>query len=121
MVITSVVVSIAYYSWFLIGNQFTKYHRRSMEIQNFYLLSDIWQKDFERADAVRDSIDNRHFLFNDSGTSIRYSIDSNTIVREANGSIDSFPIHPGTPVVTLLNDSLPLIRAITIPVFLNGD
>lgn len=121
MLIASVVAAIAYNALYIVSRQFFSYRNRSAANNTYFLLSTAWQNDFDRADAILDTFDNRLIIFKVEGAQVRYLIDSNRIVRQTTGSIDSFPFNAGTPIVTLLNDSLPLIRAITIPVFLNGD
>lgn len=121
MVITSVVASVVYYSYSLLNHQFNQYSRRSMEIKKYYLLSDIWQKDFDKADAICDTLDNRHFIFTHSDTLVRYSIDSNVIVRQAAGIVDSFKLQATHADIIYVNDSLPLIQAITLTTIVNGD
>ena len=105
----------------MLNRQFFSYRNRSAANNTYFLLSTALQNDFDRADAILDTPDNRHLIFTEAGTQTRYEIGQSFIVRQSNGSIDSFLFHAGEPIVTLLNDSLPLIRAITIPVFLNGD
>lgn len=121
MIITAIVVSMAYYSWFLVSAQFNKYTHRSMEIENYYLLSHIWQKDFEKADAIWDSIDDKHIVFIHDDTCIRYSIGSNCIVREANAITDSFGIRVGHTDFVYVDDTIKLIKAITLSTIINGD
>jgi len=121
MVITSVVVSFVYYSYFLLNNQFNTYSHRSMEIKQFYLLSGIWQRDFERADAIFDTLDSRHFVFSHSDTIVRYSFDTNTIVRQSGGSVDSFTLPATHADIVYVNDSLPLIKEIALITIVNGD
>ena len=142
LVISSVVISIAYYSYFLVNHQFNEYRRRSMEIKKYYLLSAIWQKDFERAESIVDTIDDRHFIFNNGDTSVRYSIGDSVIVREtagpaqeapgqaretegqtgeALGQPDSFAMRIVRVNIGYLDDSTRLIREITLNTIINGD
>jgi hypothetical protein len=121
LVISSVVMSIAYYSYFLVNHQFNEYRRRSMEIKKYYLLSTIWQKDFERAGTIVDSIDDRHFIFNRGDTSVHYSIGDSAIVREAAGQPESFALRIVRVNIRYLDDSTRLIREITLDTIINGD
>jgi prepilin-type N-terminal cleavage/methylation domain-containing protein len=121
MLIASVVAAIAYNAFYMLNRQFLSFRNRSAANNIYFLLSTAFQNDFDRALAIRDTLDNRHLIFTEAGNQIRYEIGQSFIVRQSNGSIDSFLFHAGEPVVTLLNDSLPLISAIAIPVYLNGD
>jgi prepilin-type N-terminal cleavage/methylation domain-containing protein len=121
MLIASVVTAIAYNAYYMLNRQFLSYRNRSASNNTYFLLSTAFQNDFDRALAIQDTLDNRHLIFTGPGTQTRYEIGQSFIVRQSNGSIDSFLVHSGEPVVTLLNDSISLIRAITIPVYLNGD
>jgi hypothetical protein len=135
LVISSVVISIAYYSYFLVNHQFNEYRRRSMEIKKYYLLSAIWQKDFERAGSIIDTIDDRHFIFYRGDTAVHYSIGDSVIVREAAGPSremvglaseapgqpDSFAIRIVRVNIDYLDDSSRLIREITLNTMINGD
>jgi prepilin-type N-terminal cleavage/methylation domain-containing protein len=121
MLIASVVAAIAYNAYYILSRQFFSYRNRSAANNTYFLLATAWQNDFERADAILDTLDYRHIIFRSEGAQVRYEIGQSFVVRQSNGTIDSFLVHPGAPDVTLLNDSLPLIRAATIPIFLNGD
>jgi hypothetical protein len=121
LVIISTVASTAYYAWFVVTTQFVAHRRRSTEINNFYLLTTAWQKDFDRADAIHATLGSRRFIFYFSNTSIRYDVDGKFIIRSENSVKDSFAVGPGLPIVYSLSDSVPLIASITIPVIVNGD
>jgi prepilin-type N-terminal cleavage/methylation domain-containing protein len=128
LVISSVVISIAYYSYFLVNHQFNEYRRRSMEIKKYYLLSLVWQTDFERAGTIVDTIDDRHFIFYRGNTLVRYSIGDSVIVREEAGPAletpgqrDSFAMRIVRVNIGYLDDSTRLIREITLNTVINGD
>jgi competence protein ComGF len=121
MLITSVVTAIAYNAYYLLTREFISLNRRSMERNKFLILSRVWQNDFDRAVAIRNTLDDRHFILTCAEALIRYDIGHSYIIREANGSVDSFMVRSGEPNIIYLNDSLPLVRSIIIPVVVNGD
>jgi hypothetical protein len=113
-----------------------------MEIKKYYLLSAVWQKDFERAGTIVDTIDDRHFIFYRGDTLVRYAIGDSVIVREevgpapeavgqpweavgpvleTPGQRDSFAMRIVRVNIGYLDDSTRLIREITLNTVINGD
>lgn len=121
MIITSVVGIIGYYAWFVVNRQFVTFHHRSLEIGKYYRLSAIWQKDFDKATGIEDTPDDRHLVFSRADTIIRYSIDNNLVVRQTGNLTDSFPLPVTNIDIRYVDDSLPLIEAITLTTRVNGD
>jgi prepilin-type N-terminal cleavage/methylation domain-containing protein len=81
MAISSIVVSIAYYSFFLLYIQFNKFREKSAQMRQFRLLSGAIMNDVEQADWIKDTLDNEHFVIGRGDTLILYSIDTNQVSR----------------------------------------
>ena len=120
MMISSIIITFGYYSYFLLNNQFNKYHTNSTNINEYYLLSTTLQRDFDRANLIKDTIDNKHLILKSDSTVIYYLIVDSTIMRGLNGNIDTFRIRGDIADVQYVNDSLNLIKEITFNATLNN-
>jgi hypothetical protein len=114
MMISSIIITFGYYTYFLLNKQFNNYRIHSSDINEYYLLSTTLQRDFDRANLIKDTIDNRHFILQSDSSIIYYQMVDSTIIRGLNGTIDTFRIKGNVADVQYINDSLNLIKEITL-------
>jgi type II secretory pathway pseudopilin PulG len=114
MIITTIVISICYYTYLILDQQFTKYRKRSEAVNEYYLFSYALQRDAERSDGIKTTIDNSDILFSNDDTLIVYSFQSNFVTRDINGKQDTFKIKAIIDSLPMVSDSLRLINSIFI-------
>jgi hypothetical protein len=119
LLISTIVISMGYFAYFLLNRQFDRYLSRTSKIKEYSLLATAWQIDFDRADRIVDTVDKAHILFNRGDTVIRYSINDSSVIRESGQSRDSFALRAVVLDTRLVDDSLPLVKAITLGINLN--
>ena len=86
LLISTIVISMGYFAYFLMNRKFERYLSRTSKIKEYSLLATAWQIDFDRADRIVDTADKAHILFNRGDTVIRYSINDSSIIRESGQS-----------------------------------
>ena len=113
MLISGIVISIAYYAFFLFNTQFNKYKRKSAIVNDFLLFQTVLNKDMNEADRITDSAGFFIILENPGNERItRYEMSEDHITRYAGEAIDSFSIRPMGFHMETVDDKLPLIRKI---------
>jgi prepilin-type N-terminal cleavage/methylation domain-containing protein len=122
LLISSIVMMIAYYALFLVHRQFERYRARSGEIRAYHLLATAWQRDFDRAQRVRDSLEDggEQILFTHGDTLIRYSLHGGILVRVFRDLPDSFPLGVTLNSIRYLDDTLRLITTIRLNTLVDG-
>ena len=55
LLISSIVISIIYYAYFLVNRQVGKYKDKKQSISSYFLFHKALQSDIDRADAIFDS------------------------------------------------------------------
>jgi type II secretory pathway pseudopilin PulG len=121
MLISSIVISIAFYAWSLIGGQLTKRQIQSGKIMECILFQRALRRDVDRAEYIGDSADNRCLLLAMSGHAIRYWIDTSRIIRSRDGITDTFFLGGKIGSIKYVNDSLPLVRSLLIQIEINKE
>jgi prepilin-type N-terminal cleavage/methylation domain-containing protein len=120
LLISSIVISMGYYGYFLLNDQFNKYQARREKIREYELLATAFQTDFDKADRVIDTLDDHHFVFYRQDTPIRYSIGRNSVVREFGQARDSFAMTASVSGIYYVNDTNRLIDGIRLNLSFNG-
>jgi len=121
LLISSVVVSTAYYGYSLIRRQFDKTRARANAIDRFHLLAGVMQKDFDRSISVRRGADGQ-LLCQWTDTLISYAFLPAEMVRELPGGVrDSFDLKATIKDIHYFSDSLPLIEGVRMEVEVSGD
>ena len=119
LLISTIVISMGYFAYFLLNRQFDRYLSRTSKIKEYTLLATAWQIDFDRADRIVDTLDKEHILFNRQDTLVRYSINANSIIRESGGSRDSFALAATVLDTRLVDDTVRLIKEIKLSIAIN--
>lgn len=120
LLISSIVISMGYAAYFLLNGQFARYRARVQKMTEYDLLATAWRNDFERSDAITDTLDNGHILFSRQDGLVRYSINSGYVLRESDGSRDSFPLRATVQDTWYADDTIRLIKGIRMNLELNG-
>jgi type II secretory pathway pseudopilin PulG len=128
MLISAVVISIAYTGLTMLNRQFGRFQSRVKQIDQYRLLQIALQRDFDRADWIRDTIDERHLVLGCSDTLVYYYFQPNGFVQrtlfvpdDIAGINDTFAIRSQVLGQTFLSDSVPLVRQISLQALVNDD
>jgi type II secretory pathway pseudopilin PulG len=90
MLISSVVISIVFYAYSLVGNQLRQRQVQSGKIMECILFQRAFRRDFEKAESIGDLANRKDLLLSLSGHTIRYLIDTPRIIRARDGITDTF-------------------------------
>lgn len=113
MLISSIVIGIAYYAFLLFNQQFGSYQRKSGVVGEYFLLRKAMQNDFEKADVIKDSANSFLILqTNSDSRRVIYKIDSNIIVRNIDEATDSFKVKCNKLSFIHENDNFNLVKEI---------
>jgi len=118
--ISSIVIAMGYFAWFLLDTQFHRYRDRAGQEREYSLLEMAWRIDFDRSVTITDTIDHSHILFHRPAGLVRYVVNADAIIRRSPASTDSFALKAVVTDIWYVNDSLLLIRGIRLDILLNG-
>ena len=121
LAISSVLISIAYYGFFVINRQFERFRKRSGDIDTYRLLSARWKSDFDNADWIKDTVGEKQFILGCRDTLISYTIGPNEIIRNSPWKTDSFMIRTTADSVMYQDDTLWLVDGIRLTLQINGE
>lgn len=121
MMISAIVISIAFYVWTLISAQLSRRQSRSAAITNYVLFQRAFTRDFENAQGIRDLADSISFQLDIGDHAVRYSIGTDRILRERDGLTDTFQMGGRVVQRTYVNDSLPLISGVRLNITINRE
>jgi len=128
MLISAVVISIAYTGLTMLNRQFARSQSRMKQIGQYRLLSGALQRDFDRADCIRDTIDDSHLVLGRLDTMVYYSFQPNGMVRRTlivpgaiAGINDTFVIPTQVLGQIYISDSVRLVQQISLRSLVNGD
>ncbi len=123
LAISSLITFIAWYAQSMLQRQFGRYQRDAMQLAKFRLLASALHHDADKADCIRDTVDDRHWIFSHADTAVYYTIEDSTISRsywsEGVAFTDTFQLKGVVRQLYHLNDSLLLITAIQLSVDVN--
>jgi type II secretory pathway pseudopilin PulG len=117
LLISSVVITMVYYSYLLFNNQFSGYQAKSVAMRGYLLLQKSLQIDLEKAEAI-ESLSESQILFRDglTGQTTEYDFSKNAIVRTLDQTRDSFHVKNNGFSSIPISDSNPLIGKIVLKV-----
>jgi type II secretory pathway pseudopilin PulG len=120
MMISAIVISIAFYAWSFFTGQLTKRRARAASIMEYVLFQRALARDIDKAQAIRDSAGAVVLLGVDSHN-VRYAFGSDRILRDLDGVTDTFRV--GTKAVdrSYVNDSLPLVSNLRLVLTVGRD
>lgn len=123
LLISSTLMVLSYYTFFLVSRQFGRYRSRTAQIRDYRLMATAWQSDFDRAEWIRDSVESggEQILFTHGDTLVRYSLHAGILVRVFRDRPDSFPLPASFNDILYLNDSLRLITSMRLNSIVNGE
>ena len=113
LLISSIVISVAYYAFYLIKHQFDRAWKETAAIRTFDEFSTALSNDVERGQWITDSLDSKQLSIGWNDSLIRYTIDTAWVVRETAWASDTFKLKTRVEKILYISDSLPLIRAVT--------
>jgi prepilin-type N-terminal cleavage/methylation domain-containing protein len=90
MVLSAIVVSIAYTSFDIISKQYLRYKKSHEEISKILMFDLVLTKDFKNSVFV--SLDDDGIVCNYSDRKINYQIDEHFVVRQENDVLDTFKV-----------------------------
>lgn len=131
LIISAVIITVAYTALTMFNRQFKRVCLRAEQINQYRLLSVALQRDFERANWIRDTMDNRHFVLGCSDTVVYYSFmpgsfiqrtllasDASNVSRAFN---DTFRIESKLVEELLEQNTVGLLKQINIETLVNGE
>jgi prepilin-type N-terminal cleavage/methylation domain-containing protein len=128
MLISAVVIGIAYAGLTMLNRQFGRFQSRVKQIDQYRLLQIALKRDFDRADWIRDTIDERHLVLGCTDTLVYYYFQPNGFVQRSlfvpgdiAGINDSFVIRSQELGQTFLSDSVRLVQQISLQALVNDD
>jgi type II secretory pathway pseudopilin PulG len=130
MLISSIAVTIVYYTYSLMKSQLEKRMQASGRSAEYVLFERALRRDFERAARIEDSAGGKFILLRIDGDRIRYLIDTVNMVRSRGEISDTFSLKGNVDGIRYLSDSLPLVTALrvntlfgqeSLPLFLQKD
>ena len=127
MIISSIVISFCYYMYLFINGFAEKYRTRNRAIDEYYLFSSTLQRDVDRAELIKDTVDSSRFeLIGDENrvltgdeNRVSYFFGQNFVVRENAGEQDTFRIGVAIESVGFVHDSLNLVEKVVVQVDLD--
>jgi hypothetical protein len=120
MMITTIIISIGYYAYFLFNTQFKQYHSKSSAINEFNLLKTALQHDITIANRVNDTIDDNHFVIGYGDSLIYYTVAEKYTIRNIADERDTFFLDGIVSSIEYENPQLKLIKAISLRIKVNG-
>jgi prepilin-type N-terminal cleavage/methylation domain-containing protein len=121
MMISAIVISIAFYAWTLISSQLVKRQSRSAAITEYTLFQRALVRDMENAQRISDSAGSSLFQLDIDGHKVRYAIGADRILRDRDGLTDTFRLGGRVTQTSYLNDSLPLISNLQLLITVNRE
>ena len=121
MMISAIVISIAFYAWTLISSQLVKRQTRSAAITEYTLFQRALVRDMENAHRISDSADSSLFLLDIGAHRVRYAIGADRILRDWDGLTDTFHLAGKVMKRSYLYDSLPLISNLQLLITVNRE
>ena len=119
MMISAIVLSIAFYAWSLLSNQLTRRQRRSAAIMEYTIFQRAIVRDMERAEAVRDS--GGAFLMDMPDHRVRYMLSPDRILRDLDGVTDTFHFGAKVTGLSYAEEGIPLVGGMRLVVTLERD
>jgi prepilin-type N-terminal cleavage/methylation domain-containing protein len=121
MMISAIVISIAFYAWTLISSQLVKRQARSAAITEYTLFQRALVRDMDNAQRISDSAGSSLFLLDIDGHKVRYAIGADRILRDLDGLTDTFRLAARVIKRSYLYDSLPLLSNLQLEITVNGE
>jgi len=120
LMISSIVIGIAYYSWLLVGRQFAGYNDRSQVINEYIMLNKALETDIDRAVLLRDSLSDV-LCIQMKEESIQYVFNEDHVVRQGEAFADTFRLGVKNISFERVHDTLHAIKKLKMSVSLNGE
>lgn len=122
LLISSIVISVSYYVYFLFSTQLLKQQQKNAAITELHMFQKIFQTDFDNASTITDSMDNSIIILSfDNKAGIKYYFDNGNIIRGFSVKNDTFNFSGKVDKLTLLDDSVPLIQKIELEVIVEKE
>lgn len=121
MMISAIVVSIAFYSWSLFSAQLMRRQSRSAVITEYTLFQRAIGRDFENAQRIGAAADSVTLLLDIDGRRVRYAIGGDRILRDLDGLTDTFRLGGKILQRSYVNDSIPLVSGLQLNVTFNKE
>src|SRR4051812_29459014 len=91
LLISSIVISLSYYAYFLFSTQVVKQQNRNNGASTFQLFKKTFQNDFTRAAQIKDTMDRTGINFEiEQSASIKYLFQKDLIIRTVAERSDTF-------------------------------
>jgi hypothetical protein len=120
MLITTVVISMGFYAFQLFSKLLVKKQAQAGKLSEYLLFRRTLCRDMDRAAEVRDSATDGPLLLVADGQTLYYLPGPTYILRRSGERVDTFFVGGKTRQVQYI-EGRPLITALQIRVFVNGD
>ncbi|HYE55526.1 MAG TPA: prepilin-type N-terminal cleavage/methylation domain-containing protein [Chitinophagaceae bacterium] len=117
LMISSIVISIAYYAWLLVSRQFGDYQERSVRVQEYVLFTKALETDLDRAVLLRDSAGLLNVYGKDG--SVYYRFAEEYVLRQGVEFADTFRVGVKDVVFGYVHDTLPAVQKVNVVLRLN--
>jgi len=121
MILTAIVISIAYAGYALVGKSLANYMGSSKVLNEYLMLTRTLDRDFDRATTAKDSSGNVVMLKAGNDGTVVYAFGEEAIVRTAGTVADSFAIGARSLVFVHQDDSPGLVTAIGFDVMVGRE
>lgn len=111
LLISGVVMGIAYYAYSLFVAQQKKQLSKSELVQEYFLFRKAMQTDTERANAITDS--SGHLVFGSENT-VQYNFDKEFVVRSTSFSSDTFYVKCISHEFFMIDENSTLVSAVNV-------
>lgn len=121
MIITSVIVALAYYLLFLVNKGLVSFQHRSQAIENFFFFEHSLAVDCKEAQYIIDEDDDQFQMLFPANASIRYAVVNSMFVKMRGAHVDTLPVQVANVVRHYCDQSLKLIDRLELTVHVDGE
>ena len=121
LLISSVIISIAYYVLSLFNNHFITYQRSTTAVNDFYFFDQTWVRDWEKARYIIDKGDKELEMQYSDETKVYYSIKGEALIRIKNNAVDTLPVTVAAFKKQPYDTGLDLIQQLDMTVSVQGE
>lgn len=118
LLISSIVVSLSYYTFILTTQQLSHYKIKSELLNRFLLLDKTLQNDFNNSVDIKDSAGSYLLLSSDSSDSllVKYIFKNDFIVRNIDLVNDTFFLKSNLSKIDYVSDSLQIVKTLLLKI-----
>ena len=114
LLISAIVISIAYFAFLLFINQYKVQQKKSGFIREYFLFCKVMQTDMDRSDFIKDSASYLDFGYLNSSGRVIYDFGDSFVTRKFSGIADTFYVKKLRYEFSHVNESSDMVNSVKV-------